>query len=133
MVDNYSMAHEAWSIETQGGGTQYFSPNRNAWRMNMSRIECFKDALERSKAALNTAPFLFPFKATIEQLQYLIDVEEGKTQDFSRLKDLKIGWIAVRELDGYTDESLIEELCVISAEIDKMMGDLGERDFALSE
>lgn len=31
MVDDYSMAEYGWKIETQGGGTQYFSPSKSAW------------------------------------------------------------------------------------------------------
>ena len=33
IVDDYSMQHCDWIIETNGGGTQYFSPDSSAWRM----------------------------------------------------------------------------------------------------
>jgi len=31
MVDDYSMTGYGWKIETQGGGTQYFSPSTSVW------------------------------------------------------------------------------------------------------
>jgi hypothetical protein len=33
MADDYSMANYGWKIETEGGGTQYFSPFKDKWRM----------------------------------------------------------------------------------------------------
>ena len=72
------------------------------------------NALSRCKVAYKNNPLLFPFKPIISQLQHLIELEEGKTNDFEPLKKIKIGWIAVRELDGYEDQDLINLLCSIT-------------------
>lgn len=77
-------------------------------------------AFLRCKAAYEKNPMLFPFEAIMKQLQYLIDLEEKKTNDFEALKKLKIGWIAVRELDGYEDQDLIDLLCSISLEAENI-------------
>lgn len=91
----------------------------------MTRVDRLNDALIRCKVAYAKNPLLFPFQAIICQLEYLIDLEDGKTNDLSLLKNIKIGWIAVRELDGYEDDELINLLCKISRESEKIIAERG--------
>jgi hypothetical protein len=68
---------------------------------------------------------MFPLEWIIEQLEYLVSVEEGIEQDLSQLKNLKIGWMAVRELDGFQDKDLVKELCSIENEVEDIMRERG--------
>ena len=85
------------------------------------KITVMQDALLRCQNAHNKNPLLFPFDAIIRQLEYLINLETGVTTDYSNLKNIKIGWIAVRELDSYEDPELINLLCKISREAEKKL------------
>ena len=91
----------------------------------MKDIVQLNDALLRCKEAYKENPLFFPFESIIRQLEYLINVEEGKTKDFAFLKKIKIGWIAVRELDGFEDQDLINMLCTISKKAEKMAIKIG--------
>lgn len=84
------------------------------------RLTKLVNAFSRCKLAYEKNPLLFPFEAIMHQLKYLIDLEEKKTKDIEPLKKIKIGWIAVRELDGYEDQELINLLCSISHETENM-------------
>ena len=86
----------------------------------MKNINQLNEALSKCKDAYKKNPLFYPFASIIRQLEYLIDVEEGKTKDFALLKKIKIGWIAARELDGYEDQKLINMLCTISKEAEEM-------------
>lgn len=86
----------------------------------MINIDQLNEALSRCKTAYKENPLFFPFKSIIHQLEYLIDLEEGKTKDLTLLRKIKIGWIAARELDGYENQELINMLCTISKEAEKM-------------
>jgi hypothetical protein len=86
------------------------------------------EAFMRCEAAYKKNPLLFPFKAIMHQIQYLIDLEQGKTKDLEPLKKIKIGWIAVRELDGFDDQELINLLCSISTEAEKKYYERGKHD-----
>lgn len=94
----------------------------------LNRHTIFLATLERCKIAYEKNPLLFPFKAIIQQLEYLIDLNDGKTNDLSLLKNIKIGWIAVRELDGYEDQQLIDMLCAISREAETMLVELSNKN-----
>ncbi len=87
----------------------------------MNRLKYFEDTLKRCESAFKAEPSIFPLEWIINQLRYLIDVEKGNISDFSELDKIKIGWIAVREMDGYEDKDLINALCVISEEANKML------------
>ncbi|HAU0369110.1 TPA: hypothetical protein JBF73_07825 [Legionella pneumophila] len=86
----------------------------------MNRIKYFEDALIQCEQALRQQPEMIELEWIINQLQYLIDLEKGNISDFSTLKTVKIGWIAVREMDGYENKALIHKLCLISTEVEKM-------------
>lgn len=87
----------------------------------MNRLKLFEETLLKCKASFAKDPDMFFFEPVIDQLEYLIDVEKGVTTDFAKLSKIKIGWIAIREMDGYEDRELIKTLCMISAEAEKML------------
>ncbi len=86
----------------------------------MNRINFFRDTLVCCKAALAKNPSVFPLQLVINQIEFLLELEEGCSNDISKLCTIKIGWIAARELDGFSDETLINKLHLISAEVEKM-------------
>lgn len=86
----------------------------------MNRLKYFEETLAKCESSFANDPKMFFFEMVIDQLKYLIDVEKGLTNDLSKLSQIKIGWIAIREMDGYEDEGLIQDLCKISAEAEKM-------------
>ncbi len=86
----------------------------------MKNITQLNKALSQCKKVYTENPLFYPFASIIRQLEYLINVEEGKTKDFALLKKIKIGWIAARGLDGYEDQKLINMLCTISKEAEEM-------------
>jgi hypothetical protein len=79
------------------------------------------EALDKCKKAYHENPLLFPFEAIISQLEYLINLEKGKKVEYSSPAEINLGWIAVRELDGYDDEELINMLCSISRHYESVM------------
>jgi len=89
----------------------------------MNRIKFFQDARMHCEDALSKSPDMLPLEWVIAQLNYLIDVEKGNIKDTSALLEIKIAWIAVREMDGYEDKDLIHKLCVVSDEVEKMIAE----------
>jgi hypothetical protein len=85
-----------------------------------SRIELFEAALRTSKQALARAPHMFPLESAISQLQYLIDLELGKTFDRAGLAGITIGQIAARDLENF-DSELAALLHDVSAEAREMV------------
>lgn len=86
------------------------------------RIKLFEEALTKSRAAFEQAPYMFPLESVITQIQYLIDVESGKSVDRSRLATISVGQIAARDIDNF-DESLAELLHEVSAEARDMVSE----------
>lgn len=82
----------------------------------MNRVDKLKEALTKCENYYKKYPEWFPLKAIISQLNYLIDLENKETNDLVPLQNMKIGWIAVRELDGFEDKELIHLLCQIDYE-----------------
>ena len=65
----------------------------------MNRLALFESALESSRAhALKWGDHV-AILSIIAQLEYLIEVETGREQDRSRLEDIIIGLLAVREIE----------------------------------
>lgn len=96
----------------------------------MNRVKYFEETLARCELILQQDPNMIPLKWVINQLKYLIDLEKGNIKDCSGLDNIKIGWIATREMDGFEDTDLIHSLCVISNEAEKMKlerGLIGEK------
>lgn len=86
------------------------------------RIRLFEEALARLRVALEKAPYMFPLESVIAQIQYLLDVESGKSVDRSRLATISVGQIAARDIDNF-DESLAELLHEVSAEARDMVSE----------
>jgi hypothetical protein len=87
----------------------------------MNRIKYFEQVVTRCELALKQEPNMIPLEWIIDQLQFLIGVEKGEINDLSKLNEIKIGWIAVREMDGFEDKDLIRSLCIVSNEVQLMI------------
>ena len=57
-----------------------------------------------------------PLESVIAQLQYLMTLTDGTTTDSSRLKDINIGLIAAREIEG-ADDILADMLHKIAEQV----------------
>ena len=90
-----------------------------------SRIDLFKDTLHCCELALKKNPHMFPLQMAIDQINYLIEIQEGFLTDLSFLNKINIGWVAARELDGFSDIDLINKLHLISAEVKKIKEENG--------
>ncbi len=69
----------------------------------MTKVEIFQQALsgcQKLGQQLRDNPLL---RSAQTQLQYLIDLEQGKRQDWGRLNDISLGLITVREIEGVDD------------------------------
>jgi hypothetical protein len=75
-----------------------------------------RKALETCELAYATFPLMYPFEPVIRELTFLIRKEMGlvSQDEMQAHRPVPIGWIAVRELDGYEDRALIQLLCKIS-------------------
>jgi hypothetical protein len=85
----------------------------------MKREELFSKAVNKSKEALEKAPFMFPLESVIKQLHYLIEVDKGVASK-DRLSTINIGQIAARDIDEF-DEELADLLHEVSAEVDELI------------
>lgn len=88
-----------------------------------SRIDLFDKALTSSREALAKAPYMFPLATVIDQLQYLLDLEVGKTLDRTGLDTISIGQIAARDIENF-DSELADLLHEVSAQVREMAGQL---------
>jgi len=88
----------------------------------MKREMLFSKAVEKSKEALEKAPFMFPLESVIRQLNYLIEVEKGIAPK-GQLSTINIGQIAARDIDEF-DEDLADLLHEVSAEVDELVKEL---------
>lgn len=68
--------------------------------MTPANIQLVIDRTRALKAKLGTNPML---DSVIEQLTYLLSLADGTSTDESRLKNINIGLIAVREVEGADD------------------------------
>ena len=87
----------------------------------MNRLEYFKRLQQtcQAKTAFHGQKSFWQYLS--DSLQYLIDVEEGTTDDRSRLGTISIGGVAVHENVG--DDVLVEELCMADVERQKMINE----------
>ena len=81
--------------------------------MNMIQLQSAIDSTLILKSKYGAHP---PLESVIAQLQYLIALTDGSTPDTSRLKDINIGPIAAREIEG-SDDILAEMLQNIAQEL----------------
>lgn len=63
------------------------------------KIQTLKTALMECKARLKSSPGFQPLMSIEAQLEYLIDVAEGRNLDRSRLNEIIIGIYAAREFE----------------------------------
>ncbi len=84
------------------------------------RKQLFQNALLKSKEALDKAPYMFPLESVIEQLKYLIELEDGINTDRSQLDTINLGQIAARDIEQL-DTNLADLLHDVSVEVTKMV------------
>jgi hypothetical protein len=81
-----------------------------------NRIKVFNDALNLAQKKQEEHPSFFILKSIIDQLLYLIRIEEGKEKDFSDLMNMTLGRITARDIENW-DKPLASILHSVSAEI----------------
>ena len=69
----------------------------------MTKVEIFQQALIGCQKLGQQFPSNPLLTSAQIQLQYLIDLEQGKRQDWERLNDISLGLITVREIEGVDD------------------------------
>ncbi len=67
--------------------------------MNTERIKLFQKALFDLHELIRQYPDLPPLRSVEKQLEYLIDLEEGKRNDRERLGEITLGVITAREIE----------------------------------
>jgi len=80
--------------------------------MNLQRIELFEKAVEGCRHLIASQPFAhLPLRGAIAQLEYLSALERNEQSDRKQLKDITLGFIAVREIADFdpTVEALLSE------------------------
>lgn len=70
----------------------------------MNKIEIFNKALVELNKFIEKFPENILVKSIEYQLNYLINLEESKEKDRSRLSEINLGLIAVREIEGKNDD-----------------------------
>jgi hypothetical protein len=70
----------------------------------MNRLSLFKKTLEMCRARLKKSSTSQPLHSIEKQLEYLIDLEEGRRSDIERMADLNLGLLAARELEPHDME-----------------------------
>lgn len=87
--------------------------------MSPSDIQLAIERTQALKAKLGTNPMLDLVAA---QLTYLLSLADGSSSDESRLKDINIGLMAVREVEG-ADDTLADLLHALAQEVrDRLAG-----------
>jgi hypothetical protein len=87
--------------------------------MNTNRLHIFENALHASKESLKKNPYLIVLDSVIKQLEFLIALERGETNDRQRLSTIIIGLITARDIHC-VDKELAEMLYVVSNCVDDM-------------
>jgi hypothetical protein len=85
----------------------------------MERTELFQKALSACSKLLSEHPDSRGIQSIICQLDYLISIESRKSTDRSRLHELTIGILAVREVEPW-DKQLAAILYDVDAEARRM-------------
>jgi hypothetical protein len=81
----------------------------------MTRLELFKCARDRMYR-IQSEPAA---QSICKQLDYLIELEEGRRSDYSRLHDIIIGVLTVREIET-VDDACAELLYRVTEEVEAM-------------
>jgi hypothetical protein len=70
----------------------------------MSRLPLFKQTLFECQKRLKMSPDSQPLRSIEKQLEYLIDLEEGRRVDVQLIANLNLGLLAARELEPHDME-----------------------------
>ena len=65
----------------------------------MDRIQLVENALNKCETLMHDHPSAGPFEYVTVQLRYVLALLKGEDSDRSRLKNINIGLIALREFD----------------------------------
>lgn len=85
----------------------------------MNRIQLIEAALRDCELLMLKNPAGGPFDYVAIQLRYLLDLLKGDQKDRSRLKDINVGLIAIREFDTRFPE-FADKLMEIEKVVDDM-------------
>ena len=91
--------------------------------MKTERIKLFQKALSELRGLIKQYPDLPPLKSVEKQLEYLIDLEEGKRDDRERLSEITLGVITAREIEDL-DMNVANTLHKVSGEARMMEKEL---------
>jgi hypothetical protein len=87
--------------------------------MHLIQLELLAAALASTESFGRRHPADRSVESVVNQLRFLIDLEEGKRFDWERLKDITIGVLTVREIEPL-DNSLAELLYKVVEEVSQM-------------
>ncbi len=79
------------------------------------RLALFEMGLQRCNDLLQKYPNYPPLQSVQKQISYLIGIERGINSDRSRLKEITIGILTVREIEGLDNDDVFEIFHQISA------------------
>lgn len=82
---------------------------RSKWTLlgsdrNVDRLFLFEQGLNRCRALLALHPDSPALMSIEKQIEFLIDLEKGLTSDVSRLREITIGVLTVREVEPLDGE-----------------------------
>ena len=86
----------------------------------MNRIDLFRSSLRDAGLLKEKYPSSAPLQSVIDQLEYLINLESGKSMDSSRLTAINIGAIAAREVEEL-DMETAEKLYAVTDAVGQMI------------
>lgn len=91
-------------------------------RIKFNKVEIFNKALVEINKYLQKYSSNIAVISIKYQLKYLVELEEGKEKDRSRLSGINLGLIAVREIEG-KDDDLAEILYEVNSIVKIMMAE----------
>lgn len=86
----------------------------------MSDLELINTALSATMALSQQYPESRPVSSAVEQLEYLVTVENGSNADRSFLPNINLGLIAAREVDDM-DPDVADLLYKVQALVKRML------------
>ena len=89
--------------------------------VNLDKVETVTQAKKIISSRLNSAPDFVLFQSIDAQLDYLMDIVKGDSNDRSRLKDINVGTYAVHEFEE-SDPDLAQALKKVQYIVYKMTG-----------
>jgi len=86
----------------------------------MNKLELFTTAFIECQKMILKYPDFPPLLSVCNQLQYLIELAEGKRHDSQLLETINLGLIAAREIEAI-DVELADLLHKVNAELDQLI------------